>query len=342
MKKQATMRDIAEAANVSLSTVHRVLNDSGYVAETKRAKILSAAAELGYELPKFPFPGSSCSLIAVITASYGAFTPIDSAALVDVLLIQHARRHKLDIYFHQAPERILEPDYLIQAIENVLRYHPIGIIIHGTLEAASTPALEAFLDTLSLPIVNLGQSHPSYRFCRISIDNVRGMYIATKYLLDQGRRHLLYFGSNIIPTLNKERKQGFLAAIEECPDASVCHYIYHSPDEDPLPDWYGSYEVMKDAFAEHPDIDAIVNWYEGAIPGEIRFLKETGRDIPGDVTIMSFGDILTPCLYPPLPGCKTPLEENVESALQHILNSVAGTDSVSASEIRIMPTLKTR
>ena len=43
-----TVRQIARQANVSASTVSRVLNDYPYVDETTRAVVLKAAETLGY------------------------------------------------------------------------------------------------------------------------------------------------------------------------------------------------------------------------------------------------------------------------------------------------------
>jgi len=43
-----TRKDVAEKAKVSPAVVSRVLNDSGYVAEEKRKRVLKVVKELGY------------------------------------------------------------------------------------------------------------------------------------------------------------------------------------------------------------------------------------------------------------------------------------------------------
>lgn len=47
-KRTVTRKDVAEKAGVSVSVVSRALNNSGYVREEKRKRILAAAEELGY------------------------------------------------------------------------------------------------------------------------------------------------------------------------------------------------------------------------------------------------------------------------------------------------------
>ena len=48
-KKPVTRKDIAELCEVSISVVSRALNNSGYVEESKRKKIIATAERLGYE-----------------------------------------------------------------------------------------------------------------------------------------------------------------------------------------------------------------------------------------------------------------------------------------------------
>ena len=47
-KKPVTRKDIAELCKVSISVVSRALNNSGYVEESKRKKIIATAERLGY------------------------------------------------------------------------------------------------------------------------------------------------------------------------------------------------------------------------------------------------------------------------------------------------------
>ncbi|WP_242862835.1 substrate-binding domain-containing protein [Clostridium sp. C105KSO13] len=47
-----TIREVAKKANAGIGTVSRALNGTGYVAETKKREILSAAEELGYKIPE--------------------------------------------------------------------------------------------------------------------------------------------------------------------------------------------------------------------------------------------------------------------------------------------------
>ncbi|HEX6032919.1 MAG TPA: LacI family DNA-binding transcriptional regulator, partial [Anaerolineales bacterium] len=48
MKKNANIRDVAKAADVSVATVSRILNNKPDVSEETRQKVLDVISELGY------------------------------------------------------------------------------------------------------------------------------------------------------------------------------------------------------------------------------------------------------------------------------------------------------
>ena len=49
MKERTTLRDIADKAGVSLTTVSQTLNNKGAISEPTRHKVMSAAEQLGYQ-----------------------------------------------------------------------------------------------------------------------------------------------------------------------------------------------------------------------------------------------------------------------------------------------------
>ncbi len=65
-----TIRDVAELAEVSISTVSRVLNKSASVDEAKRQRVEAAALELGYS----PNP-NALSLLGQGTGGIGVLLP---------------------------------------------------------------------------------------------------------------------------------------------------------------------------------------------------------------------------------------------------------------------------
>ena len=57
-KKPVTRKDIAELCEVSISVVSRALNNSGYVEESKRKKIIATAERLGYTTSGYESTGT--------------------------------------------------------------------------------------------------------------------------------------------------------------------------------------------------------------------------------------------------------------------------------------------
>ncbi|HEY5671944.1 MAG TPA: LacI family DNA-binding transcriptional regulator, partial [Anaerolineales bacterium] len=72
--KNFTIQDIANRANVSISTVSRVLNNTAPVAEETRQRVLSIITELGYKPNLFAqgLAGGQSRTIGVLTQLIGS------------------------------------------------------------------------------------------------------------------------------------------------------------------------------------------------------------------------------------------------------------------------------
>ena len=69
------IKDIAERANVSIATVSRVFNNSGYVTQSKRMAVLKAAEELGYTPPeksKRTYEKMANDIVGVVVSEVGS------------------------------------------------------------------------------------------------------------------------------------------------------------------------------------------------------------------------------------------------------------------------------
>ena len=72
MNKKVTIRDVAEAAGVSISTVHQALNGKSGVSEATRARICQIAEEMGYQ------PNAIASSLKRKTRHIVVFLPTES------------------------------------------------------------------------------------------------------------------------------------------------------------------------------------------------------------------------------------------------------------------------
>ena len=156
-----TIRDVAKKANVSVSTVSRVINGLDIVREETRVKVETAIEKLGYK-PNAIAQGlalqkSTTIALVVPEASFG-YTGQIINGLIDV-----AKIYKYNIVLHTMSEGIVE---IKDIIDEIIKSRVDGVIMYNDklLEKEM-----AELSKYDFPIVIIGN--------RISGDNIASVYV---------------------------------------------------------------------------------------------------------------------------------------------------------------------
>lgn len=293
MKSHITIKDVAKYANVSVSTVSNVLNKVNKASDDTRSKVMNAIKELDYQpnLAARSLVKQKSKLIGVIFSvcdglvnTYKTFmtnNPFYSEYLSSIEY--NARNNGYDV--------------LIAGMENVedcrnwiLKRNIDGIIIIGK---CSNDMLKEF-ERMQIPIV-FTDSYVQHNQKQgsIGIDDELGGYIATKYLIDLGHRNIS-LGADYIDYLysvNYFRYLGYKRALKEA-DISFNNKIIFEGSTS----YSGGFEIGKKIINNDEKITAIVTFADVVAVGIIKYLKEAGKDIPGDYSIIGF-DNLTICDY---------------------------------------------
>ena len=123
MQKRVTQRDVAARAGVSQAAVSRVMAEHGYVAEDVRARIMDAAAALGYRpdpVARTLITGRSNIVAVVVGNVVNPFFPVALSALTEAL----RQEDREVLLFNAAPGQNID-----DLIPGVLRYKVAGIIV---------------------------------------------------------------------------------------------------------------------------------------------------------------------------------------------------------------------
>ncbi|MBU8913165.1 MAG: LacI family transcriptional regulator, partial [Spirochaetales bacterium] len=121
----ATLKDIAQAAGVSVRTVSRALYDSGYVQELKKKRILDLAREMHYRVDRKARglrTGISYEITGVIN-NVGELTAAKIAASEKIL---RERGYMLNLLFISNLE---EREDVTDILEEVSSRNPAGILL---------------------------------------------------------------------------------------------------------------------------------------------------------------------------------------------------------------------
>ncbi|MEM7333192.1 MAG: LacI family DNA-binding transcriptional regulator [Chloroflexota bacterium] len=204
--KKVTIQDIAQKADVSISTVSRVLNGRVAVAEAKKTAVLKAVKDLGYRPNVF-----AQSLASGQSMTIGILTQEIRSMYYDELLhhiLQELRDTSYSAIIADGHWQVAKG---MQALNTLLDRQVDGLILIG----GSIPEQELIRINQTLPLIIAGRHVPGLANQCVYIDNFSGAYKATKYLIDLGHRHIAHITGKLSQIDAIERCNGYKHALEE-------------------------------------------------------------------------------------------------------------------------------
>lgn len=312
---RARLADIAEQAGVSEATVSRVLNDRPGVSASTREAVITALDVLGYERPVRL--RSSSGLVGVIVPElenpiFPAF-----AQVMETLLAQHGFT---PVLCTQSPGGIGEEEY----VELLLDRGVSGIIFVSGLHADATATNERYQSLIErgLPVVfvNGFAAHIDAPF--LSDDDAYAMQLAVSHLAAMGhvRIGLAIGPERFVPVVRK--RAGFIAAMQDrtaLSDPEIEQLIVHT-----LFSVEGGQAAAHHLLAH--GVTAIVCGSDLMALGAIRTLRQRGREVPRDCSVVGYDDsALMAYTDPPLTTVRQAVGPMATAAVQALIDEINGT-----------------
>lgn len=284
-----TVKEIAELAGVSPSTVSFVLNGRPGVGKQTRKRVAELLQANGFEL-KQPSDGGATPRGVVKFIRY-----CDSGDLVernDDFITQVMEG--ADFALRQARYTMSVVNVGAEELENVLaglKYENLaGAIFLGTEFAAERYEL---LTALKFPIVAVDNCFRSYPINAIDMDNIDGAQSAMEYLYAKGHRKIGYLKSTNKTGSLKERCRGVYSALQAL-HMEPEPVIYLSPRVNTakmeMERYLDGRPALPTAFFADNDVIAA---------GAMRALLQKGVRIPEDVSLIGFDDSLIASVVTP-------------------------------------------
>ncbi|REJ25191.1 MAG: LacI family transcriptional regulator [Caldibacillus debilis] len=200
-----TIYDVAKKAGVSITTVSKVINNTGSISEKTRKKVLKVMEEMDY----YP-SGIAAALTVKKTYTIGALLPdISNPFFAEMAksLENSAREHGYSIIF-------CSTDYLIERekeyLDLLFKKQIDGLII--AIEPTDSDMIQK-LQKKHLPHLLLSVDNPVLRTSIVSTDDRLGGYLAGNYLLEKGHREVsVIYEDN--RSSSRYRLKGFMEAFE--------------------------------------------------------------------------------------------------------------------------------
>ncbi|ERK71680.1 LacI family DNA-binding transcriptional regulator [Leifsonia aquatica] len=278
----ATLRDVAQLAQVSVRTVSNVVSDYEHVSEQMRARVLAAIEELDYR----PNPvartlrtgrtGMLALVVPEIDVPYFselARDIIDAAAEVGYRVMIDQTGHD-----HERERQLLLGDDRTMLFDGLL-FSPLVtqaelLDMHGATR---------------MPLVLLGEHDFDGRYDHVAIDNVQAAKDAVAHLVATGRSRIAAIGSQPAEEYATplQRASGYAEALADAglpyePELvrTAAHYS--------RPDGYAAAQALLE-LDERPD--AIFCFSDLLAIGAMRAVFDAGLRVPEDVAVIGIDDV---------------------------------------------------
>ncbi|MCG8352528.1 MAG: LacI family transcriptional regulator [Chloroflexales bacterium] len=318
-----TLKDIAQATGVSLSTVSRALHGNPMIPAKTTEYIRKIADELGY-VPNTVASGLRKTYSKVLGV---LVRRIDDAFLAEVLQgiedVLYAEGYSLFVATsHRNPERE-------KAIFRTMSERRVdGALI------CSTEVDQAHLHQLSqfgVPTVlinNLATEDTTHSVCH---DDISGGFDLTRHLIELGHTRIAYLGNKRSGRITKDRLRGYKQALIQDGLTLRPEYIAAAPNGTTEGGVIGTQELLR----SEPRPTAIVCFNDILAIGVMYALRKAGLHVPVDCSVTGFDNIpLSEHINPSLTTFHQPRYELGVEAAEMMLRLLSRKNkNVNAAEV---------
>lgn len=309
----ATMKDIARIAKVSTSTVSHVINNTRYVSDEIREKIMKVVNELNYTpsaVARSLKVKETKTLGMLVTATSNPFFA-EVVSGVEQYCNQH--HYNLIISSIDGNEQRLQ-----QNIQTLIQKQVDGLLL---MYSDTRHAMVEQLN-LNLPIVVMDWWPTELNADKIYENSEFGAYLATKTLIEQGHKNIAIITGKLDKPLAHNRLLGYQKALQDAHLPINPNWIIESHF-----DFEGGVEGMKKLLQITPRPTAVFACSDTIAVGVYQVAWQQGLRIPQDISVIGYDNImLAQYLTPPLTTIHQPKAELGKLAVETLLERIKSPD----------------
>jgi len=319
--KTISIEDVARLAGVSIATVSRVINKAPTVKERNRIKVLDAIKELKFQPSVFAqrlATGKSNVVALVIPRYEGIFYSFYALELIRGIGTL-CEALKLDLLLQLTDTR------------TALNLKGAGGIIFADIIGNRRQLQEAFAS--GIPCVVINNLVEDLEVNCIAIDNIKGAEEAVNYLISLGHRKIAHIAGDLVTQAAAQRQEGYKQALKKNNITLSQDYIFKTDYS------RGQARLAAEKLVKMPDSPTAVFVASDSMALEVMaVVREMGREIPRDLSIVGFDDNPSG-LYGPvaLTTVRQPLIKMAQESVK-ILDSLMGPQKKTKVEKVALPT----
>lgn len=306
----ATIYEVSDLAGVSLATVSRVLNNSPSVKQSTRLKVQDAMAQLNYTPNSVAksLASNRSDCIGVLVSELQGFFFTNMMAAIET----ECRKYDKHIVV-TASELSAEKEQ--DDIQFLIGRNCDALIIQ--VEAISDDYLIELCNG-DIPVIIVNRYIEAIAENCIVLDNEKGGYIATQYLLDKGHKDIVYVSG---PANKKDammRLEGHKRALTDNGISFTEERVFEG-------DYLQSGGTRAFNHFHQSDIPftAVLCANDEMATAVMAAAREKGLDLPKDLSVFGFDNVVfSHYTYPRLSTVENPIREMGKMAARHVLQRV--------------------
>jgi len=338
-------KEIAKIVGVSRSTVSRVINNYPDIPEATREKVLKAIRENNY------YPNSSARrLVGMKSSTLGVFV-VD---IKDNEKPHHVIENNEDLLYGNSYFSPFINAFIDQA--NKAQYYVLvstvyssdelwkikssfcekridGGVIIGSKDNEYEKILEVIGKDFIIAAVDINVTEDNKdKAIYINLNNYKGAYEATKYLIDLGHRDIGIITGDISKLSGSVRFESFNQALCENGIQLNEDYIAYGDFTE-----YSGYIGMKKILESGRRPTAVFVCNDTMAIGAYKAIGEMGLSIPDDISVIGFDNSqISQYMYPPLTSVNVSLPEAAKLSADLLIKSIEKKELVP--EVKIVDT----
>lgn len=273
-----SIRAVAKHAGVSPATVSRVLNGSGYVSDTVRAKVELAIGELDFR-PNFHarhLRGIRSRTIALVFTQVTHPFSAEVAYAIEEIAMQQG-------YFVVLGNTHRDSNLFDHYLKTFASYGVEGFVV---VPPAITKEVIASLTSIPIPYVLIDQRIPDLAVDQVVTDNFAGAYDLTDHLARIGHRRIAYVGGPPALQKGRDRLAGYEAALRDHGIPAEAELVRTGEETDQQTGLALTANLLSET---RPDVLFAANL--DLQIGALQAIRLAGLRVPDDLAMAGFDDI---------------------------------------------------
>ena len=309
-----TIKDLAAKTGYAVATVSRVLNNHPNVSVKARRVIMEEVERSGFQLNANAKQLKQQHATTILVVVKGTANELFGELLEDIQNQITMTRYPMAVAYLDEDE-----NEVLRAVQLCREKKPLGILFLG----GNTHNFQGDFHKIDVPCVVVTNDMSSVAFpnlSSVSVDGREACREAVNSLIDQGHRRIVVVGGErILSDTGRQRFEGCLQAMQE-------RGILFDEDLDYRSvrfSYQDGYNATKSLMEDGREFTALFAAADVMAIGAIRALRDAGKRVPEDVSVVGFDGLpLGSFLVPQLTTIVQPVQQLAQRGVEMLIASI--------------------